>query len=63
MQISLIQKSVFGRDLIYPACEQSEKLAAFKGSKTFTVEDLKQLKEIGFEMQFIAEVPEFLQSV
>ena len=40
--IKIKTKNVFGRDLFYPECQLSQKLAEFSGSKTFTEFDLKQ---------------------
>ena len=61
--IKLQPKNVFGRDLFYPECQLAKKLAIFQGSKTFTEFDLKQLKEMGFKLEFVAGVPEFLETV
>lgn len=54
-------KNVFGRDLFYPVCQLSQKLAEFQGSKSFTEFDLKQLKNMGFKLEFVADVPEFAE--
>lgn len=57
LKITLEAKTVFGRQLIYPECEASKTLAQFKGSKTFTKQDVLLLKKMGFQVNFISPNP------
>jgi hypothetical protein len=51
--ITLKEKSVYGRTLIYPACAQSEKLALLIGRQTLNNSELTIIKELGFEINLI----------
>jgi len=55
MEITLVVKSVYGNDLIYPACWTSEKLLKLKKSKTFTPEDLDVFKSVGIDIVWDGE--------
>lgn len=46
-------KCVYGNELIYPACEQSKKLASLLGTKTFTRAKVEELKAIGFSFMVV----------
>jgi hypothetical protein len=50
MQITLlIKKTGFANNqLIYPACDKSKILAAMFNQKTFTQDNLNQIKALGF---------------
>ena len=52
MEIYLKQKQVYGKTLYYPDCKKSEKLAKFRGTKTFSLLDGLSLQDIGFEIKF-----------
>lgn len=41
-------KSVYGNELIYPACDTSRVLCRLMGKKTLSDNDVKQLKSIGY---------------
>jgi len=43
-------KSVYGKETLYPACNLSAQLAAFKGQTTLTRGDIAKLKEMGFNV-------------
>ncbi len=49
-KLQLISKNVYGRVLVYPGCETSEKLLELTRRKTFFDEDLEILKRLGFEI-------------
>lgn len=51
--VKLQTKMVYGRVLTYPACEFSRFLADLMGTKTFSPGDLRKLKGIGFEIEYI----------
>lgn len=44
-------KSVFGRDVIYPACEKSEGFCKLIGQKSLTEGQIQQIKALGYEVQ------------
>lgn len=54
--LSLIRKNVYGRELIYPACDISRLLVKLTDRKTFDENDLSVLREIGFELKITDEV-------
>ena len=54
-KIQVIKKNVYGNDLIYPACKESKFFIELTGRKTLTLDDLKKIKEYGYEIEFIAE--------
>ena len=52
MEIYLKPKQVYGKTLYYPDCKKSEKLAKFKGTKTFSLLDGLAFQNVGFEIKF-----------
>lgn len=52
MLVYLDKKNSYGRDLYYPDCERSKKLASFRGCKSFTLDDVKQINDIGITIKF-----------
>lgn len=47
--IKISKKSVYGNDLIYPACETSKLLISLMGGKkTFSNDDLVTIKKLGY---------------
>ena len=48
MNITIEKKSVYGRELNYPACDKSRLLALLLGHKTITDGEIDLLKQIGF---------------
>lgn len=44
-----------GRELIYPCCDVSRKLADLLGQKTLTKEDAEKLKGLGYVFEVIQE--------
>lgn len=57
--IKLIIKNVYGVDRIYPACEVAENLALLTKKKTFDWYDLRIIKDLGYELEYIARMPDF----
>lgn len=49
-ELHLDKRNVYGRELIYPACETSKALVELTGRKTFDEGDLNALRFIGFEL-------------
>ena len=44
---------------IYPACDVSAKLAQLTGRKTFDANDLNIIKSLGYDLEYVANVPNF----
>lgn len=42
-------KSVYGKDLNYPACEDSKTLASLLNAKTFTQNQMKEIEKLGYK--------------
>lgn len=57
--LKLIIKNVYGNELVYPACNTSELLAAFKGTKTFNDADLNRLQMMGYKFDWVATTRRF----
>lgn len=57
--IKLNIKNVYGVERIYPACDVSAKLAQLTGRKTFDVNDLNIIKSLGYDLEYVASVPNF----
>ena len=58
MQILLKAKSVYGKVLIYPVCEQSLLLISLTGKKTFDDRDLSTIKKLCYSIELKAETVE-----
>lgn len=48
MSITVRIKAERGREIIYPACHQSQLLSQFANKHTFTERDIELLKHVGF---------------
>lgn len=54
--ITVKEKNVYGKVLVYPACQQSEKIASLLKTKTFSYYvggDLDKIRDLGFEVIII----------
>ena len=49
-KLILEKKNVYGRTLVYPACNNSHNLVILTGRKTFDEKDLETLRLVGFEL-------------
>lgn len=56
MTIKCIVKNIYGKELIYPACDKAKLFAEIAGTKTLSMKDLKNIGAIGFYVEFINEV-------
>ena len=54
--IFCIIKNVYGKELIYPNCETSKAFARIAGTKTLSIDNLKNIGAIGFYVEFEREV-------
>jgi|688.fasta_scaffold93322_6 hypothetical protein len=51
MKITVLIKNVFGEDKAYPHCDMANKFAKLLGTKTLTKDALKQIKDMGYEIE------------
>lgn len=51
IEITVKIKNVYGNDLIYPVCDTAKALALLANHKTFTSEDVKIIKMLGYELK------------
>ena len=52
-QIKVEIKNVYGKETIYPACEQAQIFAELVGQKTLTKGDIIKIKRLGYEIEVI----------
>lgn len=53
MEITVTIKNVYGEDKVYPACEKSAIFARMLGQKTLTPYDIKNIKDLGYEVMVL----------
>tara|TARA_R110000822_G_scaffold289775_1_gene411129 strand:+ start:226 stop:417 length:192 start_codon:yes stop_codon:yes gene_type:complete len=53
MKLSVELKAVYGRDLIYPACDQSQLIAELLNVKTLSLFHVRKLKALGYDFETI----------
>lgn len=57
-------KSVYGRDVIYPACSLSAGFAAIAGCKSLPPAAIKEIRKMGFEVSAESDAEErFLAAI
>lgn len=52
-QVKVNLKSVYGEVKAYPVNDAAKTFAAIAGTKTLTVQSLKQIKALGFEIKCV----------
>jgi len=52
--VTFIEKSVYGRTLIYPKCDKANIFAGLIGTKTFTMSQLNLIEGLGYKIVLIA---------
>lgn len=56
MKLTLLKEAVYGKVYFYPSCEASKcLLKLFKGRKAFRKEEVRILRDAGFELEIIGE--------
>jgi len=55
MEITIIQKTLYGRIVFYPACETAELFAQLTETRTLTQEALKIIKDLGYTIKVLTE--------
>ena len=63
MKIQITIKNVYGNQLVYPKCKTSKAFADIAKTKTLSIEVLKTIAEIGYQIEVINEknIEEILQ--
>jgi hypothetical protein len=52
-EINVQIKSVYGNELVYPACETASAFASLLKTKTFDDRSLEIIKSLGFEINYV----------
>lgn len=47
-KITVIIKTVYGNEMIYPACDDAKLFAQLAGKKTFSESDIRTIKDLGY---------------
>jgi len=55
--LKVYYKNVYGNDLIYSGCKDSNTFLSLLGKKTFSKYDLKKIKTLGYAIEFITYNP------
>ena len=50
MEIIVLEKSVYGQDLIYPICDKAKAFAELLGTKTLTKQAIHGIKKLGYKV-------------
>lgn len=53
MKIKVEIRNVYGKRLVYPACETAKLLCRLTGSKTLPWDKVQDVKELGYEIETI----------
>lgn len=60
MHITVAIKSIYGNQVIYPACERADAFASIAGTRTLTPQVIKQIKALGYEVRVEQQHPSTL---
>jgi len=47
----IIVKQVYGKDTVYPACDDSNVFASMLGRKTLTESDMRHIRNLGYTFE------------
>lgn len=50
MELRIEVKNIYGREMIYPACEKSKLFALLAGNRTLTTDVLAIIKQLGYSL-------------
>lgn len=50
MVIEIEVKNIYGKDTFYPLCNKAVLFARLTGNKTLTIDSLKTIKSLGYEV-------------
>ncbi len=57
MNIEIEVKSNYGKEAIYPICNQAQLFADIAGTKTLTRDTINKIKALGFEISVVTASP------
>lgn len=55
MEIKVTIENIYGRKIIYPACEKAQTFAKIAGHKTLTLPVIEQIKKLGYAIAVVQE--------
>lgn len=55
MELKVKIKNVYGNDVVYPVCEQSQLFTALTNKKTLTERDISVIKRLGYTFTVVTE--------
>ena len=55
MNIQVIIKNVYGNQLIYPKCDTSKAFSNIAKTKTLSIENLKTISQMGYQVEVVNE--------
>ncbi len=55
-KIKIPIKNVYGNNVVYPACPESILFAKIAGTKTLTIDCLKLIRELGYEIEEVSAI-------
>lgn len=61
MKITVKHRSVYGIDTFYPACPAAKLFARIAGTKTLTRNTMRDIQELGYEIELQAETPKLFK--
>jgi hypothetical protein len=50
----------YGKRAVYPVCDMAQNLSRIAGTKTLTERTIKEVKELGYTVKVLSEIPEQL---
>lgn len=53
MEMTVYEKEVYGRVLVYPVNRTAVLLAALTGAKTFAESDLRIVRDLGYSIRYV----------
>ena len=57
MKIQVTIKNVYGKETIYPICEQAKIFAGLVRQRTLTRKDIEKIKALGFAIEIVHQDP------
>jgi len=57
MHIEVTIKEVYGKKLIYPHCDRAKVFTTMLGTKTLTLQQVKHINALGFEVRTVNTQP------
>ena len=58
MSIRVKVRNVYGRDLVYPACEVAKTFAKLVRQETFVPRDIQLIKDLGYKIEVVQDTKE-----